>query len=92
MDKTKQSHTKSRQNNLTLNPDKRTSTCTQFTSDLVGYTSNLFLNSTALPMATHPKVQDITLDPKLTYSTQICNISVHAQNPTQIIKTLTATG
>ena len=41
-------------------------------------------------MATHPKV--LTLDPKLTYSTHIHNISVQAHKPLQIIKALTATG
>ena len=42
-------------------------------------------------MATHPKVLGLTLDPNLTYSTHIHNISVHAQKPLQIIKALTAT-
>ena len=46
----------------------------------------------ALPMATHPKVLGLTLDQKLTYSTHIHNISVHAHRLLQIIKTLTATG
>ena len=43
-------------------------------------------------MATHSKVLGLTLDPKLTYSTHIHNISVHAHKPLQIIKALTATG
>ena len=34
----------------------------------------------------------LTLDPKLTYSTHIHNISVHAHKHLQIIKALTATG
>ena len=80
---TKQSHT---------NPDK--TTCTLFTPDPAEYTSNLDLtiNNKALPMATHPKVLGLTLDPKLTYSTHIHNISVQAHKPLQIIKALTATG
>ena len=41
-------------------------------------------------MATHPKVLSLTLDPKLTYSTQIHNISVHTHTPLQIIKSHTA--
>ena len=41
---------------------------------------------------THPKVLGLTLDPKLTYSTHIHNISVQAHKPLQIIKALTATG
>ena len=77
---------------LTLNPDK--TTCTLFTPDPAEYTSNLDLtiNNKALPMATHPKVLGLTLDPKLTYSTHIHNISVQAHKPLQIIKALTATG
>ena len=43
-------------------------------------------------MATHPKVQGITLDQRLTYNTYIHNISVQAHKPLQMIKTLTATG
>ena len=79
-------------NNLILNPDK--TTCTLFTPDPAEYTSNLDLtiNNKALPMATHPKVLGLTLDPKLTYSTHMHNISVHTHKPLQIIKALTATG
>ena len=40
-------------------------------------------------MAMHPKVLGLTLDPKLTYSTHINNISVQAHKPLQIIKALT---
>ena len=81
-----------KQNNLTLNPDK--TTCTLFTPDPAEYKSNLDLNinNTALRMATHPKVLGLTLDPKLTYSTHIHNISVQAHTPLQMIKALTATG
>ena len=81
-----------KQNNLLLNPDK--TTCTLFTPDPAEYTSNLDLtiNNKALPMATHPKVLGLTLDPKLTYSTHIHNISVQSHKPLQIIKALTATG
>ena len=81
-----------KQNNLLLNPGK--TTCTLFTPDPAEYTSSLDLtvNSKALPMATHPKVLGLTLDPKLTYSTRIHNISVQARKPLQIIKALTATG
>ena len=43
-------------------------------------------------MATHPKVLGLTLDPKLTYSTHIHNISVQEHKPLQIIKAPTATG
>ena len=58
-----------KQKNLTLNPGK--TTCTLFMPDTAEYTSNLELNihNNALPMATHPKVWGITLDPKLTPTT-----------------------
>ena len=64
-----------------------------FTPDPAEYTSNLGLkiNNTALTMATHPKVLGPTLDPKLTYSTPIHNISVQAHKSLQMIKALTAT-
>ena len=83
LDKTKQSHTKSRQ-----------TTCTLFTPDPEEYKSNLYLkiNNTALPMATNPKVLGLTLDPKLTYNTHIHSISVQAHKPLQMIKALTETG
>ena len=60
-----------KQNNLTLNPDK--TTFTLFTPDPAEYKSNLDLNinNTALPMATRSKVLSLTLDPKFTYSTHI---------------------
>ena len=62
----------------TINPDK--TTCTLFTPDPAEYKSNLDIKikNTALRMATHPKVLGLTLDPKLTYSTHIQNISVQA--------------
>ena len=40
-------------------------------------------------MATHPKVLGLIVDPKLTYSTHVHNISVHAHKPLQIIKAST---
>ena len=40
-------------------------------------------------MATHPRVLGLTLDPKLTYSTHIHNISVHTHKLLEIIKVLT---
>ena len=80
------------QQNFTLNPDK--TTWTLFTPDPAEYKSNMDLkiNNTALCMSTHPKVLGLTLDPKLTYSTHIHNISVQAHKPLQMIKALTATG
>ena len=51
----------------------------------------ILLNNTALRMATHPKVLGLTVDPKLTYSTHIHNISVQAHKPLQMIKAFTAT-
>ena len=51
----------------------------------------LKIKHTSLPMKTHPKVLGLTLDPNLTYSTHIPNISVHIHKPLQIITVLTAT-
>ena len=81
-----------KQNNIILNPDK--TTCTLFTPDAAEYTSNLDLKYTTMhiPMATHPKVLGLTLDPKLTCSKHIHNFSVHAHKPLQFIEALTATG
>ena len=81
-----------KQNNLTLNPNQ--TTYALFTPDPAEYKSNLYLkiNNTVPPMAMHPKVLGLTLDPKLTYSTHIHNISIQAHKPLQMIKTLTATG
>ena len=75
-------------------PGQNKTTCTQFTPDPAEYKANMDLkiNNTALPMATHPKVLGLTLDPQLTYSTHIHNISVQAHKPLQMIKALTATG
>ena len=67
---------------------------TNYKNTLYEYKSNLnlIINNTAPHMATHPKVLCLTLDPKLTYSTHIHNISIQTQKPLQMIKTLTATG
>ena len=56
-----------KQNNFTLNLDK--TNCTPFTPDPAEYKSNLDINinSIVLPMATHPKVLGLNLDPKLTH-------------------------
>ena len=78
-------------NDLIINPDK--TTCTLFTPDPAEYNSNLGLNinNKALPVALHPKVLGLTLDPKLTYNAHIQNIATRAQKPLQVIKTLTGT-
>ena len=79
MDKTKQSHIKTRQNK---HPDH-----VEYKSIL-----DLKINNTAIHMATHPKVLGLTLDPKLTYSTHIHTMPVQAHTPLHMIKALTATG
>ena len=43
-------------------------------------------------MAIHTNVMGLILNPKLTYSTHIHNISVHAHMSLQIINALTSTG
>ena len=83
LDKTKQSHTKSRQNNL---HSVHVGPCRIYEQ------SGPKIHNNALPMATHPKILGLNLDPKLTYSSHIHNISVDAHKPLQIIKALTATG
>ena len=69
-----------KQNNRILNP----TTCSLLTPDPAEHTSNLDLkiNNNALPMATHPKVLGLTLDPKLTYNTHIHNLSTRTQTST----------
>ena len=81
-----------KQNNLTLDPNK--TTCTRFTPEPADYKSNpdLKINNTALPIATHQKVVGLNLGPKLTYSTHIHNISIQGDKPLQMIKVLTSTG
>ena len=78
-------------NNLIINQDK--TTCTLFPPDPAGYNSNLGLNinNKALPMALHPKVLGLTLDPKLTCNAHIQNIATHAHKPLLVIKALTGT-
>ena len=83
LDKTKQSHNKSRPNNwhsVHVRPFR------------IYEQSGPKIHNNALPMATYRKVLGLTLDTKLTYSTHIHNISVHAHKPLQMIKALTATG
>ena len=79
--KTKQPLTKSRQNNL---HSVHTRPCR--------INEQSGPNNKALPMATHPKILGLTLDPKLTYSRHVHNISVQPHKPLQITKALTATG
>ena len=72
---TKQSHTKSRQNNLHSVHARPFRIYKQYGPKI---------HNNTLPMATHPKVLGISLDPKLTYSTHIHNISVHAHKSLQV--------
>ena len=80
LDKTTQSHTKSRQNNL------------HSVHARIYEQSGPKKHNNSLPMATHSKVLGLTLDPKLTCSTHIHDISVHAHKHLQIIQALTAPG
>ena len=70
------------QSNLTLNPDKTTSTL--FTPDPGEYTNNMDLkiNNTSLHMVTHPKVLGLTLDQKFTYNTHSHKLSTRTQAST----------
>ena len=76
-----------KQNNLTLNPDKTTALFSLQTLQNIRA-----IWTSTLHMAIHTKVLGLTLDPKLTYSTHIHNISVQAHKPLQMIKVLTTTG
>ena len=83
LDKTKQSHTKYRQNNLH----------SVHAGPYIIYEQSGPNNKQQ--STTHgntPKGSGSYFRPKLTYSTHIHNISVHAHKPLQIIKALTATG
>ena len=62
LDNTKQSHTKSRQSNL---HSVNARPC------IIYEQSGPKIHNNALPMATHPNVMGLALDPKLTYSTHI---------------------
>ena len=77
-------------NNLIINPDK--TTCTLFTPDPAEYNSNLGLNinNKALPMALHPKVLGLTLDPKLTYNAHIQNIATWGKQKETLVATYKA--
>ena len=83
MDKTKQYHTKSRQNNL---HSVHARPCRVYEQSVP------IIHNNALPMAMHPKVLGLTLDPELTYRTHPQHLSTHKHKPLQIIKLLPATG
>ena len=83
LDKTKQPLTKSSQNNL---HSVHTRPCRIYEQS----GPNNIQQSTTHGNA--PKGSESYLDPKLTYSTHIHNISVQAHKPLQSIKPLTATG
>ena len=82
-DKTKLSLTKSRQNNL---HSVHARPCRIYEQSGPQNTQHC----TTIPMATHPKVLGLTLNPKLTYSTHIQNISIQAHKPLHMIKALTS--
>ena len=69
-----------RQNQLTLNTSKTTTTL--FTPDPAEYNTTLTqqINNTILPTNKEPKILGLTLDPKLTYSKHIKNTTSQANN------------
>ena len=79
----KQSHTKCRQNNL---HSIHSRPCRMYEQSGPQNKQHCTTHSNV------PKGSGFYIRPKLTYSTQIHNISVQAHNPLQIIKALTATG
>ena len=80
-----------KQNKLTLNASKTTTTL--FTPDPAEYNTTLTLqiNNATLPTNKEPKILGLTLDPKLTYSKHIQNTTIKAKQKMHIMKTLTAT-
>ena len=82
-EKTKQTHTKSRQNNLHF---VHARPCRIYEQSAPKNTQQSTTHGNA------PKGYGSYLRLKLTYSTHIYNISVHVHNPLQIIKAPTATG
>ena len=80
-----------KQNQLTLNASKTTTTL--FTPDPAEYNTTLTLqiNNTTLPTNKKPKILELTLDPKLTYSKHIQNTTLKAKQTMRIMKALTTT-
>ena len=72
--------------NLKRNPQKNK--CNLFTQDPAEYNCNLErqINKTTIPMSTHPKILDVTLD-----STHIQNTASNVHQSLHIIKVLRAT-
>ena len=80
-----------KQNQLTLNASKTTTTL--FTPDPTEYNTTLTLqiNNTTLPTNKEPKILGLTPDPKLTYSKHIQNTTQKAKQTIHIMKALTTT-
>ena len=80
-----------KQNQLTLNASKTTTTL--FTPDSAEYNTTLTLqiNNTTLPINKEAKIQGLTLDPKLTYSKHIQNATLKSKQTMHIMKALTTT-
>ena len=78
-------------NNIHINTDKITTTL--FTPDPAEYGTALShkLNNQTLPIAKHPKILEITLDPKLTFSQYINATITKAKQTLNILKALTST-
>jgi hypothetical protein len=76
-------------NDLTLNPDKSTSTL--FTPDPAEYntTLNLKINNTIIPTDKNPKILGINFDPKLTFKNHIDITDKKAKKSLNIPKSLT---
>jgi len=80
-----------KENELTLNPDKSSSTL--FTPDPAEFNSklNLSINNITIPTVKNPKVLGVTFDPKLNFSTHIKNTTEKVKKSTNILKALTTT-
>ena len=84
-------HTWTKQNQLSLNASKTTTTL--FTPDPAQYslTLSLRINNETLPTIKNPKILGLTLDPKLNYSAHIQNTLKRANQTIAMLKALTTT-
>jgi hypothetical protein len=78
-----------KENELTLNPDKSSSTL--FTPDPAEYSTklNLQINNITIPTVTNPKILGVTFDPKLNFGTHVKNTIDKAKKSLNILKALT---
>src|SRR6476661_1055901 len=84
-------YSRTKENNLILNPDK--STATLFTPDPAEYnkTLNLRINNTLIPTVKNPKILGVTLAPKLNFAEHTRITKDKADKSLNVVKALTST-